>query len=243
MDEWDEKYEKAASAIVFRITDEFIAQFYEGMTAKELWDKIHRTLEPTGTAAILEHATALFKTDAVDSSDIEEHLRVLEEHKCALDCHSKALSDSRYSFIIIASLPQTESWNSFCAAITASGLPPSPDTIINRVLSHYRDSRKGVEQQMAVAACLGPPSHSSGSNQSGCHRKRKHMHRNRDSQDIPNNTCRNCGRTGHWKGDCRSEGRGKYKPPCSSGTQNEQVRQAEEEDSYSGNDQSSGSGE
>lgn len=110
--------------------------------------------EPTGTAAILQHATTLFKTDTTYDTDLDKHLHILKEHKCSLDCHGKALSDSLYSLIILASLPHTNSWNSFQAMITVSSLPLGPDILLNHILNQYHNSKKGVEKYIV---CLGPP--------------------------------------------------------------------------------------
>ncbi len=187
--DWKKKDAKALRAIRLRLAQDVLVYAQDAVTAKEAWDTLAETFQPTGPIGIVSVRRKLFRAQCPDAGDIEEHLRQLRTYRSELHALGQQLSDSDFAMTILTSLP--DSWDAFIRAIDPTDLVPakageSPRLtsakLIARILQEDRRLKaRTADSETALAARSRPAP--------------------RDKSRI---TCFRCGQRGHYENECRN---------------------------------------
>ncbi|CDO69132.1 hypothetical protein BN946_scf185042.g34 [Trametes cinnabarina] len=73
--DWKKKDAKALRAIRLRLAKDVLVYAQDATTAKEAWDTLADTFQPTGPIGIVMARRRLFRAQCPETRDVEEHLR------------------------------------------------------------------------------------------------------------------------------------------------------------------------
>ena len=148
-DEWTFRDQLARGHITLNCVD--VASLGVNMTgtAKEAWESI---LEEWGRSTDMRrsHAQeALNRTEFVEGSDIQDHIKILRTRKAALDnLSSQAMSDETWRGILIRSIPPSTKWLPVIPSLYH--LPTSAE-IISTLLAHGMILERGTTKSATSA--------------------------------------------------------------------------------------------
>jgi hypothetical protein len=111
LDEWTFRDQLARSHITLNCTDVASLGVMTTGTAKDAWDSIQAEW---GKSTDMRHShaqEALNRTEYIEGTDIQDHIKLLRTQKAAVDnLSTQAMSDETWRGIIICSIPPTPKW-------------------------------------------------------------------------------------------------------------------------------------
>nr|AAZ28935.1 polyprotein [Phanerochaete chrysosporium RP-78] len=179
---------QALSHIRLRVSDAVLVYISAATTAKEAWDTLMQTFQPSGMYSYILAYRKFYQTRCPDGGDIPEHLGQMRRLRDEIHtiAGTARISDREFAFALLISLP--DSWDQFIQAIDATADNLTSAQVIARILQEdkRRKEREGAKGDSALLA------------------KSKKKARPR---------CHNCGKQGHLKKDCWASGGGAADKP------------------------------
>ncbi|HEV7735885.1 MAG TPA: hypothetical protein VGO47_00690, partial [Chlamydiales bacterium] len=215
---WDEKDRKTLSAIILRVSDEYLVYLDSIPSAAEAWKKLRNIFESRGPLTITHLWRRLYRLQAPENSDLENHVRQLEDIMRSLRNRGENIEDGTIKNLILASMPETDFWENFITSITTARTDMTSQDLIGEILDTDRRRNQGEKKETALKFQ---------ERRSGPIAKFSNNRRPFQSS-ATKGICRNCGKKGHWVADCWEKGGGQagnmpkwFKP------KKEQVQQAD----------------
>ena len=231
-----EKREYLAQHIILSTTSIHLGVKIKSLdSAKAMWNIVKADMTTKSTLYILDAEDQLTSMKLEENNDpkthlldMKQHFQIMAQHHDNLIQMGSTVSDTRFSTIIMSSLP--ESYRPTLQAITAaeranklSGGQSAAikymdpiDFLIEEAQHHVINDEHGKNAELALAA----------------HAKRinKHRHpkkkRSDGSADESEEVCNNCHKPGHNSRDCWSKGGGKEgQGPCKTKGRNRKLQQ------------------
>ena len=210
-----EKREYLAQHVILSTTSIRLgAKIKDLKSAKEMWDIVKSDATTKSTLYLLDAEDELASMKLADNEDPKTHLSELKEHfqlmiqrRNNLVEMGSVLSDTRYRTIVMHSLPESyrPALQTITAAERASGATEAsssskmkPDDLMNFFIEEAQhrviNSERSKNSDSALAA-------------QG--KKGRRGHGNKREKSKSSVTCENCGKSGHTKPNCYSQGGGK----------------------------------
>ena len=218
---WDQKSDKAFTLITLTVTKSQIGHIQTCETAKEAWDalaEVHRGAGTAGRQVLMQSLQTARMTDGGPTS-MQEHLDLFRRIKGQLKEIGKEIADDDLVTQLIISLP-----DSYRPAV--QGLLAVEELSKTKLTFDYaasvllREEKRRFAQEQAFGPGVGgrnggntafstfAPRHGASSFNSG----NKTVNRPTfNGGNQRKGTCFHCGKTGHWKRECRKrkeEGKG-----------------------------------
>ena len=118
------------------------------MTAFAVWTSPQVIFESKGAMGIINLQWDFFWTFAKDSANMEEHMWKLHRIQQELNAQGHYISNTKFMNTLLMSFP--DSWSAFITAVNTSGIGPSADILIVRVLDEDHAQKVGSAQQTAL---------------------------------------------------------------------------------------------
>ena len=132
INDWKKRDKKAKKEICLRVADEQLVYINQTMTAFAVWTSLQAIFESKGTVGIVNLQQDFFWMFTKDGANMEEHVQKLRGIQQELNMQGHYISDTEFMNTLLMSFP--DSWLAFITAVNASGIGPSVDVLIARVL-------------------------------------------------------------------------------------------------------------
>ena len=141
LDEWTFRDQLARGHITLNCTDVASLGVTTTGTAKDAWDSIQDEWGRSTDMRRSHAQEALNRTEYVEGSDIQDHIKLLRTRKAAVDnLNTEAMSEDTWKGIIIRSIPPTSKWLPVIPSLYS--MKTSAD-IISTLLAHAMILQRG----------------------------------------------------------------------------------------------------
>jgi len=111
LDEWNFRDQLTRGHITLNCTDVASLGVITTGTAKDAWDSIENEWGKSTDMRRSHAQEALNRTEYIEGTDIQEHIKLLRTRKAAIDnLSTSAMSDETWRGVIIRSIPLTPKW-------------------------------------------------------------------------------------------------------------------------------------
>jgi hypothetical protein len=210
--EWMDIDEHAISSIEAYITDDVLNHVVSCTTAKDMWDKLEAIYLGKSLSNKLFLKKKLFKLEMKEGEDVMKHINIFNALINDLNRMDVQISEEDQALLLLASLP--DSYEHFVTTLMFGKSTLKFNEVVQDIISHV--TMKKSDNNFTSGSALNVESRGRSSNKgNGCGRSRSRTGRSKSRNPRnPNNfqnqnnskivECWNCGKTGHYKYQCKA---------------------------------------
>jgi hypothetical protein len=207
--EWSDIDQRAISTIEMYITDDVLNHVISAISAKDMWEKLEAIYLGKSLSNKLFLKKKLFKLEMKEGEDVMKHINSFNALINDLSRIDVQFSEEDRALLLLASFP--DSYEHFVTTLMFGKTTLKFNEIVQDIISHV--TMKKADDKSTSGSALNVESRGRNSNR-GSGRGRSKSRSGRSKSRYPRNSngqsssktieCWNCGKTGHYKNQCKA---------------------------------------
>jgi hypothetical protein len=207
--EWSDIDQRAISTIEMYITDDVLNHVISAISAKDMWEKLEAIYLGKSLSNKLFLKKKLFKLEMKEGEDVMKHINTFNALINDLSRIDVQFSEEDRALLLLASFP--DSYEHFVTTLMFGKTTLKFNEIVQDIISHV--TMKKADDKSTSGSALNVESRGRNSNR-GSGRGRSKSRSGRSKSRYPRNSngqsssktieCWNCGKTGHYKNQCKA---------------------------------------
>jgi hypothetical protein len=207
--EWSDIDQRAISTIEMYITDDVLNHVILAISAKDMWEKLEAIYLGKSLSNKLFLKKKLFKLEMKEGEDVMKHINSFNALINDLSRIDVQFSEEDRALLLLASFP--DSYEHFVTTLMFGKTTLKFNEIVQDIISHV--TMKKADDKSTSGSALNVESRGRNSNR-GSGRGRSKSRSGRSKSRYPRNSngqsssktieCWNCGKTGHYKNQCKA---------------------------------------
>jgi hypothetical protein len=207
--EWSDIDQRAISTIEMYITDDVLNHVISAISAKDMWEKLEAIYLGKSLSNKLFLKKKLFKLEMKEGEDVMKHINTFNALINDLSRIDVQFSEEDRALLLLASFP--DSYEHFVTTLMFGKTTLKFNEIVQDIISHV--TMKKADDKSTSGSALNVESRGRNSNR-GSGRGRSKSRSSRSKSRYPRNSngqsssktieCWNCGKTGHYKNQCKA---------------------------------------
>jgi hypothetical protein len=207
--EWSDIDQRAISTIEMYITDDVLYHVISAISAKDMWEKLEAIYLGKSLSNKLFLKKKLFKLEMKEGEDVMKHINSFNALINDLSRIDVQFSEEDRALLLLASFP--DSYEHFVTTLMFGKTTLKFNEIVQDIISHV--TMKKADDKSTSGSALNVESRGRNSNR-GSGRGRSKSRSSRSKSRYPRNSngqsssktieCWNCGKTGHYKNQCKA---------------------------------------
>jgi hypothetical protein len=207
--EWSDIDQRAISTIEMYITDDVLNHVISAISAKDMWKKLEAIYLGKSLSNKLFLKKKLFKLEMKEGEDVMKHINSFNALINDLSRIDVQFSEEDRALLLLASFP--DSYEHFVTTLMFGKTTLKFNEIVQDIISHV--TMKKADDKSTSGSALNVESRGRNSNR-GSGRGRSKSRSGRSKSRYPRNSngqsssktieCWNCGKTGHYKNQCKA---------------------------------------
>jgi hypothetical protein len=207
--EWSDIDQRAISTIEMYITDDVLNHVISAISVKDMWEKLEAIYLGKSLSNKLFLKKKLFKLEMKEGEDVMKHINSFNALINDLSRIDVQFSEEDRALLLLASFP--DSYEHFVTTLMFGKTTLKFNEIVQDIISHV--TMKKADDKSTSGSALNVESRGRNSNR-GSGRGRSKSRSGRSKSRYPRNSngqsslktieCWNCGKTGHYKNQCKA---------------------------------------